>query len=31
MAEQEMQQALLTGEVLAILPGIDNIGMIPMF
>ena len=31
MAEQEMRQALLTGEALAILPGVDDIGMIPMF
>ena len=31
IAEQEMRKALLTGEVLAILPGVDDIGMIPMF
>ena len=31
MAEQEMRQALLTGDALAILPGVDDIDMIPMF
>ena len=30
-AEQEMRKALLTGEALAILPGADDIGMMPMF
>ena len=29
--EQEMRNVLLTGEVLAILPGVDDISMIPMF
>ena len=31
IAEQEMRKALLTTEVVAILPGVDDIGMIPMF
>ena len=30
-AEQEMRKALLTGEAFAILPGVDDIGMMSMF
>ena len=31
IAAQEMREALLTGEILAILPGVDDIGVILMF
>ena len=31
MAEYEMRKVLLTGEALAILPGVYGISMIPMF
>ena len=31
IAEQEMRKVPLTGEALAILPGVDDISIIPMF